>query len=155
MRPLERRPGNDPGLPDCAAWVCPLHSARMDGLACPGTPIGSRRRNTGGSGRAELNRPSGGTGDPSAPPAKCPKDRHTWPPIYRLTMRRNPGGDPFARACRRYALHRGFVPAKTCSPISVTTCHIRILLYAPPGRTTDPEAMNFVPRRFLRGLGCR
>ena len=42
MRPLERRPGNDPGLPDCAAWVCPLHSARMDGLVCPGTPIGSR-----------------------------------------------------------------------------------------------------------------
>ncbi len=63
MRPLERRPGNDPGLPDCAAWACPLHSARMDGLACPGTPIGSRRRNTGGSGRAESDRPSGGTGD--------------------------------------------------------------------------------------------
>lgn len=42
MRPLERRPGNDPGLPDCADWVCPLHSARMDGLVYPGTPTGSR-----------------------------------------------------------------------------------------------------------------
>lgn len=42
MRPLERRPGNDPGFPDCAAWVCPLHSARMDGLVCPGTPTGFR-----------------------------------------------------------------------------------------------------------------
>ena len=61
MRPLERRPGNDPGLPDCAAWVCPLHSARMDGLAYPGTPTGSRHY--GGSGRAESDRPSGGTGE--------------------------------------------------------------------------------------------
>lgn len=108
MRPLERRPGNDPGFPDCAAWVCPLHSARVDGLACPGTPIGSRRRNTGGSGRAESDRPSGGMREPSAPPAKCPKDRHVLAPDN-----------------------------------------------TPPGRTTDPEAMNFVPRRFSRGLGCR
>ena len=57
MRPLERRPGNDPGLPDCAAWVCPLHSARVDGLACPGTPIGSRRRNTGGFGEGGIGPP--------------------------------------------------------------------------------------------------
>lgn len=39
---LERRPGNDPGFRGCAAPVCPLHSARVDGLVCPGTPVGSR-----------------------------------------------------------------------------------------------------------------
>ena len=41
---LERRPGNDPGFRGCAAPVCPLHSARVDGLVCPGTPVGSRHR---------------------------------------------------------------------------------------------------------------
>lgn len=41
---LERRPGNDPGFRCCAAPVCPLHSARVDGLVCPGTPVGSRHR---------------------------------------------------------------------------------------------------------------
>lgn len=39
---LERRPGNDPGLRRCAAAVCPLHSAHIGGLVCPGTPVGSR-----------------------------------------------------------------------------------------------------------------
>ena len=41
---LERRPGNDPGFRGCAATACPLHSARVDGLVCPGTPVGSRHR---------------------------------------------------------------------------------------------------------------
>ena len=72
MRPLERRPGNDPGLPDCAAWACPLHSAHVDGLACPGTPIGSRHQHTRGSGRADSNRPSGAKRDKTPrQPEKC------------------------------------------------------------------------------------
>ena len=100
MRPLERRPGNDPGFPDCAAWACPLHSARMDELVCPGTPTGSRHYWRIGE---------GGIGPPfwrhgRLPPRRrrnVPKTGISWPPIYRLTMRRNPGGDPLARACRR------------------------------------------------------
>lgn len=39
---LERRPGNDPGFRSCAAAACPLHSAHVGGLVCPGTPVGSR-----------------------------------------------------------------------------------------------------------------
>jgi len=43
-------------------------------------------------------------------------------------MLRNPGSDPFFRACRMYALHCGLLPLNTSSPLSVTTCHIS----APP-----------------------
>lgn len=82
MRPLERRPGNDPGLPDCAAWVCPLHSARMDGLVRPGTPTGSRHllEDRGGRNRTVLLE---ARENPSAPPVKCPKDRHVLAPDMR------------------------------------------------------------------------
>lgn len=109
MRPLERRPGNAPGLPGCA---CPGVSLALCAYGWAGLPRYAHRlpasecwRFRGGRNRTALLE---ARETPSAPPVKCPKDRHILAPDS-----------------------------------------------APPGRTTDPEAMNFVPRRFERGLGRR
>lgn len=110
MRPLERSPGNDPGLPGCA---CPGVSlalcAFLMGWPAPVRPSAPGVGIQGIAGRADLNHPSGAKRDKSpAPAGEGPKARHILAPET-----------------------------------------------APPGRTTDPEAMNFVPRRFERGLGRR
>ena len=70
MRPLERRPGLDPGGPGGAAWLCPSHSAHVGGLSFPGTPTGFRLCNKKGL----------RTRGPAPAPVRCQPHRRSQTP---------------------------------------------------------------------------
>lgn len=82
MRPLERSPGNDPGLPGCA-WpgVSLALCAFLMGWPAPVRPSASGIGIQGIAGRVDSNHPSGAKRDKTPRrPGKVPKPGISWPP---------------------------------------------------------------------------
>ncbi len=81
MRPLERSPGLDPGLPGCASPGASLARCAYGWAGLPRyahrLPASEYWRFRGGRNRTALLE---ARETPSAPPVKCPKDRHILAP---------------------------------------------------------------------------